>query len=278
MITLAATPIGNADDASVRLRSLLTGADVIAAEDTRRLRDLLTRLHVHTGARIIAYHEHNEDERTGDLIAAAQQGKNVVVVSDAGMPGISDPGYRVVTEAAAAGVPVSVAPGPSALLAALALSGLATDRFCFEGFLPRKTGQRARALAELAAEPRTMVFYEAPHRVEQTLAAMVAAFGADRPAALCRELTKTHEEVTRGTLADALARARAGVKGEVVLVVAGREAAPPALAELRERVGARIAAGERMAEAVAAVASESGTRRRELYEAVLHGEAPDVAP
>lgn len=271
VITLAATPIGNASDASARLRELLETSDVIAAEDTRKLRGLLSRLEVSTAAEIVAYHEHNEASRTGDLLAHARAGRNVLVVSDAGMPGISDPGYRIVREAAAAGLEVTVAPGPSAALAAIALSGLPTDRFCFEGFLPRKPGARAAALGALASEVRTMVFYEAPHRVAATLEAMADAFGSDRSAAMCRELTKTYEEVTRGSLADLLARAERGVKGEIVVVVAGKESLVPELPELVEAVRERMGAGERMAEAVSSVARDTGARRRALYEAVLRG-------
>lgn len=269
MITLAATPIGNAADASARLRRLLADADVIAAEDTRKLRDLLGRLEITTSAQVLAYHEHNEAARTEELLGRAREGAHVLVVSDAGMPAISDPGFRLVSAAAEAQVPVTVAPGPSAVLTALALSGLATDRFCFEGFLPRKPGARAAALGDLAGEKRTMVFFEAPHRIAQTLGAMVEALGPERPAALCRELTKTYEEVVRGTLADLLARAEEGVKGEIVVVVAGEPAVVPAPEDLVARVQARVAAGERMTEAVAEVAKETGARRRSLYEAVL---------
>lgn len=272
VITLAATPIGNTADASARLRELLHKADVIAAEDTRKLRDLLSRLEITPTAQIVTYHEHNEASRTGELLDYARGGKHVVVVSDAGMPGISDPGYRLVTQAVAADVAVTVAPGPSAVLTALAISGLPTDRFCFEGFLPRKSGARQAALRGLAGEERTMVFYEAPHRIAQTLTAMGEAFGEDRPAAMCRELTKTYEEITRGTLADLLARAQAGVKGEIVVVVAGQEAAEPEEEDLVAEVHSRIAAGERMKEAVAQVALEQGVRRRGLYEAVLEAE------
>lgn len=272
MITLAATPIGNIDDASARLRELLGSADVIAAEDTRRLRDLLSRLGVSARGEIVAYHEHNEVSRTPELIEHAREGRHVVVVSDAGMPGISDPGYLLVREAVAAGVRVSVAPGPSAVLTAIALSGLPTDRFCFEGFLPRKEGQRKAALAELSDESRTMVFYEAPHRIEAALAAMAEAFGSDRPAAMCRELTKTYEEVTRGTIDDLLARARQGVKGEIVVVVGGAERRVRSMEELLRDVEKLIDAGARMKDAVATVAEASGARKRELYEATLQAQ------
>lgn len=268
MITLAATPIGNPLDASARLRSLLREADVIAAEDTRRLHDLAARLEVPIAARVLAYHEHNEASRTQELLEYAQAGEHVVVVSDAGMPGISDPGYRLVTAAAAVGIPITVAPGPSAVVTALALSGLPSDRFTFEGFLPRKAGQRAALLEELTGEKRTMVFYEAPHRITRALEAMAQIFGADRPAAMCRELTKTYEEVTRGTLADLVARAEVGVKGEIVIVVAG-QTRTTSVAELVEVARARIAAGVRMKQAVAELAQEHGVSRRDLYEAVL---------
>lgn len=268
MITLAATPIGNADDASGRLRTLLAEADVIAAEDTRKLHGLLGRLGIEARGRFITYHEHNEAARTTELIEAAQSGQHVVMVSDAGMPGISDPGFRLVSEAAAAGVPITVAPGPSAVVTALALSGLPTDRFCFEGFLPRKEGARARVLGALAEEKRTMVFYEAPHRIEATIGAMIEEFGAERAGAMCRELTKTYEEVTRGSLAEIQQRAQRGVKGEIVIVVAGAQGkADPTT--LVEHVLSRVESGERMKDAAGKVAEAAGVSKRELYETVL---------
>ncbi|WP_309225287.1 16S rRNA (cytidine(1402)-2'-O)-methyltransferase [Quadrisphaera sp. INWT6] len=268
-VVLAGTPIGNPEDAPPRLAAALATADVIAAEDTRRLRRLCAALGVVPTGRVVSSHEHNEGARGADLVEAAAQGATVLVVTDAGMPTVSDPGYRVVVAAAEAGVRVTTLPGPSAVLAALAVSGLATDRFCFEGFLPRKAGERASALAELARERRTMVFFEAPHRLAVSLEAMGEAFGADRPAAVCRELTKTHEEVRRGPLAELAAWAGELAKiGEVTVVVGGapESAADPqrALAEVLERV----AAGERLKEAVADVAAATGwagatcTRRR----------------
>ena len=269
VVVLAATPIGDRDDATPRLRALLESADVVAAEDTRRLMALAGRLGVRIGGRVRSYHEHNEAHRAPELVAAAAGGDTVLVVSDAGMPGVSDPGYRVVRAAIEAGVRVSVLPGPSAVLTALAVSGLASDRFCFEGFPPRKAGERARWVAGLRDEPRTMVLFEAPHRTAETLAALAEAFGPDRPAAVCRELTKTHEEIVRGGLGELAAWAEAGVRGEVTLVVAG---APPPVADLGGAVATvlrRVADGERLKEVAADVAAASGLGKRDLYEAAL---------
>lgn len=268
-LVLAGTPIGNLSDASPALRAALATADVIAAEDTRRLRNLLSALEVSTGARIVSYFDGNEASRAESLLADLQQGRTVVVVTDAGMPTVSDPGYRLVTLAVEAGIAVSVVPGPSAVLVALALSGLPTDRFCFEGFLPRKPGERRRRLAALAAEQRTMVFFEAPHRVQEFLADAEAVFGGDRRAAVSRELTKTYEETKRGTLAELAQWAAAGVRGEITVVIAGTQAAaadlPTAVAEALER----IAGGEKLSDAVSAVAEVSGLPRKVLYEATL---------
>ena len=266
---LAATPIGNDADASTRLRELLASADVVAAEDTRRTRKLAARLGVEITGRLVSLHEHNESERLPELLEAVRGGALVALVTDAGMPTVSDPGYRVVTAAVAEGLDVTCAPGPSAVLAALALSGLGTDRFCFEGFPPRKPGERARALRALAHEPRTMVFFEAPHRLAVTLEARVQAFGPDRPAAVCRELTKTYEEVVRGPLAELAEWAREDVRGEIVVVVAG---APPREASLDAVVGevlARVESGERLKDAVRELARSSGIGQRELYAAAL---------
>ncbi len=270
-LVLAATPIGNPDDAGARLRTLLASADVVAAEDTRRVRDLARRLGVEIGGRVVSCYEHNEASRTADLLDVVAGGGTVVLVTDAGMPAISDPGYRLVTAAIDRDLPVTVAPGPSAALAALALSGLPTDRFCFEGFAPRKPGERARALAALAAEPRTMVFFEAPHRLAATLDAMAAAFGADRPAAVARELTKTYEEVRRGPLGRLAEQAAAEpARGEICVVVGG---APPGRsaepADLVPLVLARVDGGERLKDAVAAVAAEAGAGKRDLYAAAV---------
>lgn len=274
-IVLAATPIGNTGDASARLREALANADVIAAEDTRRLRDLARRLEVDVRAELIAVHDHNEADRAAALVERARDGAQVLVVSDAGMPTVSDPGFRVVEAAAAADVPVTVLPGPSAVLTALALSGLPTDRFCFEGFLPRKAGERAKALAALATEPRTMVFFEAPHRLEETLAAMAEQWGSDRPAAVSRELTKTYEQTRRGPLGDLTEWARAeSPRGEIVISVAGRPARAASLEELVAEALVRVAAGERAKDAVADLASTGGVPRRELYAAVLAARTP----
>ena len=269
-IVLAATPIGDPADASPRLRGLLETADVVAAEDTRRLAGLAQRLGVRIGGRVVSHHEHNEASRVAELLDVVRAGGTVLVVSDAGMPTVSDPGFALVRAAAEAGLPVTTAPGPSAVLAALAVSGLATDRFTFEGFLPRRTGERARALGELARERRTMVFFESPHRLDATLAAMAEAFGADRPAAVCRELTKTYEEVVRGGLAELASWAADGTRGEIVVVVAGVVDERPAdVGLLAAEVLARADAGERLKDAVAAVAEATGVPKRELYAASL---------
>ncbi|MFJ9609209.1 16S rRNA (cytidine(1402)-2'-O)-methyltransferase [Kitasatospora sp. NPDC101176] len=272
VLVLAGTPIGDVSDAPPRLLTELAAADVIAAEDTRRLRRLTQALGVTPAGRVVSYFEGNEVGRTPELVEALLGGARVLLVTDAGMPSVSDPGYRLVAAAVAADVKVTAVPGPSAVLTALALSGLPVDRFTFEGFLPRKTGDRARQLASIAAEPRTMVFFEAPHRIAEALAAMAEAFGADRPAAVCRELTKTYEEVKRGPLAELAAWAADGVKGEITVVVAG---APPAApqdltpAELARLVAVREEAGERRKEAIAAVAAELALPKREVFDAVV---------
>lgn len=269
VITLAATPIGNTADASARLRRAMAQAGLIAAEDTRRLRALAQRLGVEISGRVMSFHEHNERQRAPELIEAARAGTSVLVVSDAGMPGVSDPGYRLVTAAVQAGVPVTVAPGPSAVLTALALSGLACDRFCFEGFVPRKPGERRRAVEALAGQERTMVLFESPRRVHETLTVMAQVLGADRPAALCRELTKTHEEVRRATLGELAASTADGVLGEVVLVVAG---AAPAAADLQQAAHDALdlaEQGRRLKEAAGEVARSVGLRPNEVYRAAL---------
>jgi 16S rRNA (cytidine1402-2'-O)-methyltransferase len=266
VVVLAATPIGDAADASPRLVAELTTADVIAAEDTRRLRRLLERLGVQTAARIMSYFEGNELRRTAELIELLQQGARVVVVSDAGMPSISDPGYRLVTAAIARGIRVTAVPGPSAVLTALAVSGLPVDRFCFEGFLPRKSSERLRRLAELATEPRTMVFFEAPHRAGSTLSAIAQIFGADRPGAVCRELTKTYEEIRRGSVQELADWASAEVRGEVTLVIGGATA-PAVDLESAAREAAGLAAnGMKLKAAVAQVAQQHGLSKNALYD------------
>jgi 16S rRNA (cytidine1402-2'-O)-methyltransferase len=222
VLILAAVPIGQADDASPRLRTSLATASVIAAEDTRRVRRLAASLGVQLNARIVSYYDAVESRRTQTLLAELQAGQDVLLVTDAGMPGISDPGYRLVAAAAAAGVKVTALPGPSAVTTALAVSGLPTDRFCFEGFPPRKAGERTRRFAELAADARTQVFFESPRRLGVTLAELATSHGQDRQAVVCRELTKTYEEILRGTLAElAEGAAKSEVRGEITLVVAG---------------------------------------------------------
>jgi len=279
VLVLAATPIGRVADAPPRLAEELATADVVAAEDTRRLKRLTSELGVEVKGRVVSYFEGNEAARTPALVEALEAGERVVLVTDAGMPSVSDPGYRLVAAAVAAGVPVTAVPGPSAVLTALAVSGLPVDRFCFEGFLPRKAGERSRRLAELAAEPRTMVFFEAPHRTAAALAAMAGAFGEDRPAAVCRELTKTHEEVRRGALAALVGWAEEGVRGEVTIVVAGaapRSAVASDADSLRAAVAVLEADGHTRKDAIAAVAKASGVPKRDVYQAVhVEGEADE---
>ncbi len=270
LLVLAGTPIGDPDDATPRLRRELAAADVVAAEDTRRLRRLVAALGVQVRGRVVSYYDQNEAARTPELVAALLSGQRVLLVTDAGMPSVSDPGYRLVAAAVAAGVAVTAAPGPSAVLTALALSGLPVDRFCFEGFLPRKAGDRARRLGELAAEPRTTVYFEAPHRLAASLAAMADALGDDRAAAVCREMTKTYEEVRRGGLRELAGWAAAGVRGEITVVVDGAEPAVAAdPADLVSEVEVLVASGTRLTEATAAVAGRHGTSRKAVYDAVL---------
>lgn len=269
-VVLAGTPIGDRNDASPALRHALSHADVIAAEDTRRLHTLLRRLGVQTRARIISFFDGNEAERTPQLVESCRQGSSVVVATDAGMPSVSDPGYRLVSAALDEGLRVTSVPGPSAVLTALAVSGLPVDRFCFEGFLPRKAGERRRRLAELAGEPRTMVFFEAPHRLDAFLADAAEALGEDRRAAVCRELSKPHEEVIRAGLGELAAWARDGVRGEVTVVVEGSpDAGTPSADDALTLVQQRMAGGEKLSRAVAEVAAATGTPRKQLYAAAL---------
>ena len=242
VLTLAGVPIGQAEDAPARLAAALATADVIAAEDTRRLRQLAATLNVTIAGRVISYYDVIEVRRAAELVTELQAGRDVLVVTDAGMPAISDPGYRLVAAAAAAGIRVTALPGPSAVTTALALSGLPTDRFCFEGFPPRKGGERARRFGELAEDPRTQVLFESPRRVAATLAELAGSHGAERAAVVCRELTKTHEEIVRGPLAELAAwaadqEASGGVRGEITLVVAG-------IGQAAVRAAARAAARE----------------------------------
>ncbi len=268
-LVLAGTPIGDAADASPALVRALLAADVIAAEDTRKFRGLTTRLGIEVTAKVVSFFDGNESGRVPGLIADLKAGRRVLVVTDAGMPSVSDPGYRLVAAAVEAGLPVTSVPGPSAVTTALAVSGLASDRFCFEGFLPRKGGERRSRLTELATEPRTMVFFEAPHRLDDFLADAATVLGADRPAAVCRELTKTYEEVRRGPLGDLAAWAAAGVRGEITVVIAGAPARTASLAEAIEEVQARVERGERFSEAATAVAELLGLPRRRVYDAAL---------
>ncbi|MFD5319331.1 16S rRNA (cytidine(1402)-2'-O)-methyltransferase [Streptomyces sp. NPDC127098] len=277
-LVLAGTPIGDLADAPPRLAAELAEADVVAAEDTRRLRRLAQGLGARIEGRVVSYFEGNEAARTPELAEELARGARVLLVTDAGMPSVSDPGYRLVAAAVELGARVTAVPGPSAVLTALALSGLPVDRFCFEGFPPRKAGERAALLRELADERRTLVFFESPHRLAATLAAMAEAFGADRRAAVCRELTKTYEEIRRGPLAELAAWAADGVRGEITVVVAGapRGAAAAALstAELAALVAARESAGQPRKAAIAEVAKEAGIPKRTVFDAVVAAKPP----
>jgi len=268
-LVLAATPIGDARDAAPRLGQELATADVVAAEDTRRLKRLLTALEVTPTGRVLSYHEHNEAARTPELVERLLAGERVVVVTDAGMPSVSDPGYRLVAAAVEAGIRVTCVPGPSAVLMALAVSGLPVDRFAFDGFLPRKAGERSRVLADAAQERRTLVYFEAPHRLAETLAAMAQAFGPTRRAAVCRELTKTYEEVRRATLAELAEWATEGARGEITLVVAGAEPVVTSVGDALHGIRERVAAGERLKDVAADVASRTGLSKKALYDAAV---------
>ena len=266
-ILLVATPIGDVRDASPRVVAALEGADIIAAEDTRRALALASRLGIKLGGRLIALHDHNEAEKAAGIVEAARGGARVVFVSDAGMPTVSDPGFRLACAAIDAGVPLSVLPGPSAPLVALALSGLPSDRFAFEGFLPRKDGEATRYLQDLATDPHTLIFFESPRRAAATLTRMAEVLGGDRRAALCRELTKDYEEVRRGTLGE-LAEGADSILGEVTIVVAGYERS----ARAEDHVGAVLALaaeGMRLKDAAAEVAAATGARKNDLYKAAL---------
>lgn len=268
VIILAATPIGNLGDASARLVEALGTATVIAAEDTRVTIHLMRALGIENRPRLIPLHEHNEREKAAQIIELARE-TDVLVLSDAGMPAISDPGFTLVAAAAAAGVTVTAIPGPSAVLTALALSGLPTDRFCFEGFLPRKQGERRRTLTGLVQEPRTMVFFESPKRIADALADIGIVFGPERGVAVVRELTKMFEEVKRGTAAELAEWAAAGVKGEIVIVVEGAAALTIDLETGVGQVQSLVEAGTRLKEAAAEVAEATGLSKRDLYEGAL---------
>jgi 16S rRNA (cytidine1402-2'-O)-methyltransferase len=279
-LLVAAVPIGQPGDASARLTDALQAAALIAAEDTRRVRRLAAALGIKLAGRVVSYYDDVETRRVPALLAELQSGQDVLLVTDAGMPGVSDPGYRLVAAAAAAGIRVTVLPGPSAVTTALVISGLPTDRFVFEGFPPRRAGDRARRFAELAAERRTLVFFESPRRLAATLAELATVFGPDRQAAVCRELTKTHEEVIRGSLAELAEVTAAGTLGEITLVIAGAPARgqPVPLEEAVRQVQAKAASGQPRRDAIAAVAAESGLSRRELYNAVVQRKSASGCP
>ncbi len=277
-ILLAATPIGEIADASPRFVRALGEAEVVAAEDTRRLLALAGRLDVRINGKLMSLHDHNESERAEQVVALAEDGARVLLVSDAGMPTVSDPGFRVVRAAVEKGVPVSALPGPSAPVTALAVSGLPSDRFSFEGFLPRKDGEARSYLDALAQDPRTLIFFESAKRLNETLVRMAEAFGGSRRAAVCRELTKTHEEILRGDLNALIAKTVGEVLGEITIVVAGYRGRGDA----EDHVGAVLALaaeGMRLKEAAAEVAEATGLRKNDLYKAALRrrDEARDAA-
>ena len=275
-LIFAATPMGNVGDASARLVAAIQQADVIAAEDTRKFMNLSSRLGVRFNAQLVSHFEANEAGRVGQLLDSVAAGNLVLVVSDAGMPQVSDPGYRLAVAAIESGIDYQVLPGPSAVLTALLLSGLPADRFCFEGFLPRKSGDRVRALTQLAHEPRTMIFFEAPHRLAKTLNDMAKVFGPDRIAAVAREMTKTYEEVIRGSLQELNVWAAGEIKGEITLVLAGSNstaASEMSLAELVTLVQEEVAAGASMKDAAAAVSREFGRSKRDVKAAVIAAKA-----
>jgi 16S rRNA (cytidine1402-2'-O)-methyltransferase len=269
-LLIAATPLGQPSDASSRLVSALGSADVIAAEDTRRIRMLAQALDAKPAGKVVSLYDQNEATRVPALVAEIAAGATVLLVSDAGMPLISDPGYRLVAACVDSGLPISCLPGPSAVTTALAVSGLPSERFCFEGFAPRRHSARMSWLATLAAEPRTCVFFESPRRLADTLRDAVEALGGDREAVVCRELTKTHEEIVRGSLAELAEWAADGVLGEITVVLAG--ATPQAdLDTLVTKVQELVDGGLRVKDACAQViATNPGApSRRELYDAVV---------
>lgn len=270
-LTLAATPIGNLGDLTDRVKEVLGKADIIAAEDTRSLHKLLHAAGVQTQATVVSHHEHNEVDSAAGLIDAVRSGQRVVFVPEAGMPAISDPGYRLTQEAIAADIPVTVVPGASAAITGLVLSGLPTDRFAFEGFLPRKAGDKSKVLSALADETRSLIFYESPHRTAATLESMAKVFGTDRAAAVARELTKFHEEIARGSLSELIEWAQSKtLKGEIVIVVGPAPEAEQASFEVAlAQVLTRVVDGERLKTATREVAQATGHSARELYNAAL---------
>jgi len=268
VLILAATPIGNLADASPRLVEAMVQSKFIAAEDTRSLLKLANSLGVKLNARLFSLHEHNEGDRLKQILEIAQD-EPVLVVSDAGMPTVSDPGFLLVRAAVEAKIEVTVIPGPSAVLSALAVSGLPTDRFTFEGFLPRKQGDRRKMFASFAREPRTMVFFESPHRILESLEDAVLELGADRAATVSRELTKKFEHTERGTLAQLVEWAKGEPKGEMVLVIAGAQVAEVQIEDLVEQVLALLDDGAKLKEAVAEIATAAGASKSDLYQLVL---------
>lgn len=270
-LLLGATPLGDPRDASARLREALAKTAVVAAEDTRRVRTLAKSLDVHISGQIVSLYDQNEASRVEPLVADMQAGYDVLLVTDAGMPAISDPGYRLVSACIKRGIAVRCLPGPSAVTTALAVSGLPVDRFCFDGFAPRKPGPRRRWLGEFSAEPRTCVFFESPRRLAETLADAVEVLGAERRAAVCRELTKTHEEIRRGTLGELAVWAQEGVLGEITVVLAGGTPAVPELDAMVVRVQELTDDGMGLREACAEAIWEAGATmsRRDLYDAVV---------
>lgn len=266
---LAATPLGDSRDASPRLAEALRGADVIAAEDTRRTRALAAALGAAPTGRVVSFYDAVETSRIGGLVAAVEQGQTVLLVTDAGMPSVSDPGFRLVAACVEKGLPVTCLPGPSAVTTALALSGLPCERFCFEGFAPRKDGERRRFFTALADEPRTAVFFESPHRIAATLATAAEVLGADRRAAVCRELTKTYEEIRRGGLGELAEWAEDGVRGEITVVVAGAPPRQRDIGDLAEEVRRLADDGMRLKDAAAQVAAAHGVSKKALYDAAL---------
>jgi 16S rRNA (cytidine1402-2'-O)-methyltransferase len=271
-LILAATPLGNPGDASSRLKSAIEDATIIAAEDSRRFHRLCQDIEVTFTAKVISFFEGNEEDRTKELLAELKNGATVLVVSDAGMPTISDPGFRLMREAIAQEIQVQVIPGPSAVTMAIALSGLPTDRFSFEGFPPRTAGARTSTFEKLRFEERTMVFFEAPHRLEESLSDAVEVFGAERKGAICREMTKRYEESIRGTLSELLSWASANeVLGEITLVVQGAEidSALRTANDMVDRVREFEAAGMDRKGAIATVADEFGISKRLVYAAVV---------
>ena len=268
MLILAATPIGNLSDASPRLVEHLVSSKFIAAEDTRSLLKLANALGIKLNARLFSLHEHNENERIEQILEIAGD-EDVLVVSDAGMPTVSDPGFLLVRAAVKAKIPVTIIPGPSAVLSALAVSGLPTDRFTFEGFLPRKSGDRRKTFESLLREPRTMVFFESPHRILESLEDAAAIFGAERQASVSRELTKKFEHTERGALPELVEWAKSEPKGEMVLVMAGAVIAEAKSEDLVQQVLALIEDGIGLKQAVAEIAGAAGAGKSELYQAVL---------